>query len=106
MAELQLKISNLYANGRIITYADGTGILVRDIVDYVPTESDDYYTVRYADWISRIAYEKYKNKVILPSHYWWIIADANRIMNPLDLSAYVGKEIVIPNIDNFKLINQ
>lgn len=105
-ASLSLKLSNLYANGRIIIYADGTGRMIRDIVDYKPAETDDYYVVTINDVITRIAYRFYKDKVLLPSHYWWIIADANNIRNPLDLSGLVSKEIVIPNILNFKLVNQ
>lgn len=106
IAPIQLKLSNLYANGRIIIYSDGTGRLVRDIINYVPAEMDDFYTVSMDDVITRIAYKFYKSKVELPSHYWWIIADANNIKNPLDLTDFIGKEIVIPNILNFKLANQ
>ncbi len=103
---VSLKLSNPYANGRIINYADGTGRMIRDIVDYKPTETDDYYTVTVNDVITRIAYKFYKDKVLLPSHYWWVIADANSIKNPLDISGFAGKEIIVPNILNFKLVNQ
>lgn len=100
---IELLESNMFANGRMIVFSDGTGKLQRDKIEYVPSESDDYYTVKIDDRITGIAYQFYKLKVQLPSHYWWIIADANNIRNPLDLSSYVGKEIVIPNILNFKL---
>lgn len=102
---ISLPVSNLFSNGQMIIFSDGTGKLVRDKITYIPTEPDDYYTVKYADRLTSIAYKFYKNKVLLPSHYWWIIADANNIKNPLDLSALVGKEIIIPNILNFKLSN-
>lgn len=102
---IELSVSNMFANGSMIVFSDGTGKLVRKPIEYVPTEPDDYYTVKINDVITRIAYNFYKSKVDLPSHYWWIIADANAIKNPLDLSSYVGKEIVIPNLLNFKLKN-
>lgn len=100
-----LPVSNMYANGRMIVFSDGSARLVRDRVTYDPAEPDDYYTVKYGDRLTSIAYRFYRDKVLLPSHYWWIIADANKIRNPLDLSALIGKEIVIPNILNFKLSN-
>lgn len=102
---IELRVSNLYANGRILVFSDGTQKLRRDRVEYVATEPDDYYTVKIDDSITKIAYDFYKDKVELPSHFWWIIADANKIRNPLDLSALVGEEIVIPNILNFQLKN-
>lgn len=104
VSPIELPVSNMFANGRMIVFDDGTGKLARDPITYTPTEPDDYYTVKKDDVLTRIAYKYYKSKVDLPSHYWWIIADANNIRNPLDLSSYVGKEIVIPNILNFKLI--
>ncbi len=106
VTQIQLKVSNPYANGRMVIFSDGTGKLVRDFVNYVPNETDEYYTVKIGDVITRIAYKFYRDKVSLPSHYWWIIADANGIKNPLDLSEWKGKELVIPNVLNFKLSNQ
>lgn len=100
-----LPVSNMFANGKMIVFSDGSAKLVRDRVVYEPAEPDDYYTVKYGDRLTSIAYLFYKNKVLLPSHYWWVIADANKIRNPLDLSSWVGKDIVIPNILNFKLSN-
>jgi hypothetical protein len=104
---LILSINNPYANGRVIVFADGSTKLVRDIVQYTPTEPDDYHTVKINDRITAIANFFYQGKVLLPSHHWWIIADANRklIRNPLDLSHLKGKQLVIPNILNFKLSN-
>ena len=102
---IELRVSNLYAQGRMIIFADGSGELERDKFEYIPTEPDDYYTVKYDDRLTKIAYDFYNNKVELASHYWWIIADANDIENPLDISEYIGKEIIIPNILNFKLKN-
>lgn len=105
ISPISLPISNLYANGKILVFKDGTGKLKREPVTYIPSEPDDYYTVRINDRLTSIAYKFYNDKVLLPSHYWWIIADANKIKNPLDLSALVGNEIIIPNILNFKLSN-
>jgi hypothetical protein len=105
VSPIQLKISNPYASGRMIVFADGTGVLVRDAIDYVPQETDDYKYIGIDDTLSGIAMRYYRDKVQLPSHYYWVIADANKIRNPLDLSGWIGKQIVIPNILTFKLAN-
>lgn len=102
-----LPVSNPYANGRMIVFADGTGKLVRDMIDYTPSESDDYHTIKHNDRITSIAAYYFKDKVPLPQRYWWVVWEANSsiIRIPMDLSLYVGKEIVVPNILNFKLAN-
>lgn len=105
ISPIELPVSNMYADGRTIIYADGTAVLVRNIAEYVSRDPDEYYGVKIGDVITRIAYRYFKDKVDNPSHYWWIIADVNKIKNPLDLSSLVGMKILIPNILNFKLKN-
>lgn len=102
---ITLPASNPYANGRQLVFTTGDAKLVRDKIEYVPKEADDFYVVKIDDLLTRIAYDFYKEKVQLPHQYWWVIADANNIRNPLDLTGYVGTEIVIPDILNFKLNN-
>ncbi len=103
---IALPLSNMFAvNGKVLVFADGSKKLIRERSTYIASEPDDYYTVKYGDMITNIAYKFYKDKVDKPSHYYWIIADANKIKNPLDLTSFIGKEIVIPNILNFKLSN-
>lgn len=107
VSPIQLPVSNMYANGQMIVYADGTGKLKRDFIEYVPNEEDDYHTIKFGDRLTSIAYFYYKNKVQLPQHWWWVIAEANRsiIRVPMDLSLYVGIEIVVPDILKFTLTN-
>lgn len=100
---ISLPLSNPFASGSMIVFDDGTGELTREVSQYIPSQPDRFYTVKYDDTITQIAYQHYKDEVQLPSRYWWVIADANLIDNPLDISEYIGKEIVIPNIRNFKL---
>lgn len=97
---------NLFFNGEQIIFNSGEGKLTREKIAYTGKTNDEYYTVKNSDTITSIAYKKYKDKVERPSHYWWVIADANNIFNPLDLSSYVGDEILIPDILNFQLNNQ
>lgn len=101
---IKLEKNNPYANGRVIVFADGTQKLVRSFVNYTGREGDDYHTVRIDDTITGIAYKYYKNNVLKPERYWFIIADANNIRNPLDLTAFEGEEILIPNVLDNDLI--
>ncbi len=98
--ELQLKGNNLYRNGILLDMDKDEFMLIRDKLTLRPSETDKYYTVMLEDELTVIAYKNYKDLVSDPSKYWWIIADANNIQNPLDLSDYETKEIVIPNIIN------
>jgi hypothetical protein len=51
-----------------------------------------------------IAYRFYKDVDPYADKWYWVIADANDIENPLDLSAYVGKDILIPDLLTVKLL--
>lgn len=103
MAELTLKNNNLYQNGRIIVFDNGEQELERDVLLFPGDEKDTYYTVIEGDDLTKIAYDQYKDFAEDAGKYWWIIADANEIENPLDISDLVGQEIVIPSFEKFSL---
>lgn len=52
------------------------------------------YTVQGGDVIDKIAHDHYGN-----SRWWWIIALANTLFWPLDLT--VGQQLVIPDLEHF-----
>ena len=84
-------------------FDSGEEILIRDIVEYVPKESDKYHVVKASDELTKLAGIYYGRSIQNSGKYWWVIADTNNIQNPLDLTALVGTEIVIPNLLNLKL---
>lgn len=101
---IELRENNLYRNGRVIEFPEqGESILQRKLIKYTAQESDQYYTVKKEDRLDIIAYKAYKDIVEDSSKYWWVIADVNNIMNPLDIDDLVGKEILIPDILNVLL---
>ena len=61
-------------------------------------EKDQFHKVMETDTITQIAWMYWRKEIEDASKYWWVIADVNLIENPLDLSAYVGKNILIPNL--------
>lgn len=95
---IELSDNNLYRNGEVHTYADGESVLIRKKLLLEPTVFDEYHVVTEMDRIDKLAHTKYKDKVTDASKYWWVIADANDIKNPFDLSEYVGRQILIPDI--------
>jgi hypothetical protein len=101
---ISLRPNNPYSNGRVLVFEDGSAELERDFPVYTGNEKDSYYTVRKSDTIDKIAWMHYRDYVEDGSKYWWIICDVNGIENPLDLSEYVGQEILIPDVLNFQLI--
>lgn len=101
--ELVLKSNNLYRNGTVGLFTTGEGILNRELVSFKGTEQDEYHIVRQEDRIDLIANKFYSKRVADASKFWWVIADANDIENPLDLSSIVGSRILIPNILNVLL---
>lgn len=88
---------DLYYNGRVLIFDDGSAILTRDLIEYKSQQSDQWHTVMQTDTITYLAWYYYSKYSDTPSRYWKYIADVNNITNPLDLSEYVGKDILIPD---------
>lgn len=103
---ITVRESNLYQNGQVIEYDNGDKELEREIILFPGEEEDQYHPVKAGDELTKLAYHYYKDFTQDPGKYWWVIADANDIENPLDLSEYIGSEIVIPAFQKFKLNNE
>lgn len=101
---MEAKDFDLYFKGMIIDFGDGIGMLERTDIPYVPSPGDRFHTVIGGETITHIAYKEYKDVAgERAPFYWKYIADANNIMNPLDLTEYVGKMIIIPDFNLMKL---
>jgi nucleoid-associated protein YgaU len=88
---LELRRDNPYSLGVIYDAGDLEYILERPPVKYTPSIDDIYHLVVEGDNLSNLAYRYYKN-----SKYWWVIADANQIINPFDLDDFAS--LVIPDL--------
>lgn len=88
--ELELTDDDLYADGYIIQFDDGSQLLQRTIQPYTVNPGDDYITGIDGDSLDCIAFEKYGN-----SKLWFNIADANNIIDPFATLEGVG--LIIPN---------
>lgn len=101
---LQLRTNNLYRTGAVTQFSNGEQLLTREQLTLVGDEEDKYHLVREGDDLTILAWRYYRKIGVDVSKYWWIIADANNIHNPLDLSDLVGTEILIPNLTNTLLL--
>lgn len=97
--ELVLRENNLYRNGYLVEL-DNTDevLLLRDTITIDDSAKNQYHVLKNLDRLDLLAYKYYGNIVEDASKYWWIIADANDIQNPLDLTEFVGTQIIIPDI--------
>ena len=103
--DLELDPVNLYSNGRVIVFLeDEEMILSRELLVYVGGPNDIYHVVVEGDTLDGLAEKFYGDTIQNASKAWWVIADANFVYNPLDLSEWLGKEMLIPNILKVKLI--
>lgn len=104
--EITLAGNNVFRNGQILLFDNGEGMIIRDTIEFTGESEDMYHTVKMNDRLDLLAYNFYSSRVEDASKFWWVIADANSIENPLDLTEFVGKNILIPNIMNALLAIQ
>ena len=105
MAEyVEVPDNNLYQTGRIIVETDGAETLERIPVSIQPTEKDRWHFVRATDELDALAWRYYGEIVDDASKYWWLIADANNIGNPADISNLTGFFLLIPDFFRAKFL--
>lgn len=103
--DIIIRATNLYNNGYIIDFPeDGESLLLRDKIRFIADSSDSYYPLGLNERLDLIAYNVYKEFTERAAELWWVIADANNLFNPLDLSDYVGQSLLIPNFQKIKLL--
>lgn len=101
---MEVKDFDLYFKGQIIDFGDGTGLLERKELTYIQSPGDKFHTVIAGETITHIAYKEYKDVAgERAPFYWKYIVAANEIMNPLDISEFVGKMLIIPDFNLMKL---
>jgi hypothetical protein len=101
---MEVKVFDLYANGRLLQVEIGEIMLVRDKIDYSESMGDSEVVVTADTELTYLASKYYGAFVAFADRLWWIIADANPvILNPLDLSDCVGLILKIPDISLLKV---
>ena len=101
--EIEFEDHDRFQGGTIFIFDDG----IVDIEAPEWKEPDnfrfDLHQVVMGESLDRIAFRYYRDKVQNASQYWWLIAQANDIERPWDLSDWAGEKLVIPDIYQVKL---
>lgn len=97
---LELNSNNLFINGFIVSYQDGSNdeLLLRENLEIEGTTLDQYHTLTEGQDLDFLAWFYYKELADDPTKFWWVIADANAIFDPTDISNLVGKNLLIPEL--------
>ena len=83
---------DMYSAGYAIKYSNGDYSLERPIPTIQFSDNDQVHVVMDGETLQSIAYRYYGD-----SGYWYVIAEANLIINPLsDKEFYIGKRLIIP----------
>jgi len=100
---IRLHESNLYAGGSLTIFDDGRRIL--EVKERKLTKNLNFqmHLVVAGDDLTILANKYYGSLVPKAKNYWHIIADANNIEKPWQLSEYIGSEIIIPDVLQWKL---
>lgn len=102
---VSLRPTNLCAYARFIRFPDGTGYVMRNRLKWTSSIRDRYHKVRVGEMLDGIAYKYYGPRSPKDaSELWWVLADVNDIVDPFDISAWVGRELLIPDYDRLQLI--
>lgn len=89
--ELELTEDDMYSDGTIVQFDDGTMILQRELEIYVKQSGDDYVQITEGETIDSLAAAYYQT-----NKKWYKIADANEIFNPFDVPG--GTSLIIPTL--------
>ena len=101
----QFDASNPYdKTGYFVLLPTGEKLLLRRRIKWIPQESDKIHILLAGEMLDMLAQRYYSNLRQNAQYYYWLIADANDIVNPLSLDGYVGKAIIIPDITKLDFI--
>ena len=95
---IQLSEYNPYAGGNIIVFNEGTRLLEQRIKEPLLNPQFQTHLVRATDTLWLIANRYYRGLVPFPDRYYHLILEANNIEKAYELSDWIGKEIIIPDI--------
>lgn len=96
--QIQLTEDDMYADGYIVPFDDGTMILQRDLIEHELSTGDNYVETINGQDLTQLAYSEY-----ITSKLWWQIADVNNVFNPFPFgpnSVLQGTGLIIPQIIN------
>ena len=106
MANISIEISreNVYNNGTIISYSDTEHILQRQPITIAQNNRSKKHILQQGETLDLLAWQYYNSESKNASSLWWIIAEANNIIDSLDIAHLIGKTIIIPDLNDVYLL--
>lgn len=104
---IDIPLNNLYMTGYLLPQDDNAeDLLYRISLSIKPEWEDRWHIVQNEDELDDLA-QYYYGPVANNAHaLWWLIAEANGISNPLDISYLIGINILIPEYFRIKKMIQ
>lgn len=84
--------SSPYDGATVITYDEGDVSLESNSLNISTNDKDLIHTVLEGQTLQNIAFQYYGD-----SGLWYLLAQANGILNPFSDELYPGQQIIIPN---------
>lgn len=97
---MELRNDDPYSLGTITLFDDGEIALDPPRVVLRRSPLDAYFTTIEDDNFPDISFQAYNS-----SRFWWLIYLANEVFFPFDLEADYGTNIVVPDMETFKMNN-
>jgi nucleoid-associated protein YgaU len=94
---MELREDNPYAYSVEILFDEGDSMLERAPLIISPDPTDTRHRVQQYDTLSDLSGKYYRS-----SKWWWVIADTNNLINPLELE--VGSILIIPDLKRVKAL--
>ncbi len=101
--DIEFEESDRFFGGTFYKYADGTIDLQAPTYKVPENFKFTLHKVVQGQTLDRIAFANYGKLVEKASRYWWLIAEVNGIDRPWDLSDWVGKDLIIPDIFQYQV---
>lgn len=102
---IELRRTNLYAHARFIQFPDGQQQVVRERLVWKGEEGDQFHRVLLGETLPYLAWTYYLDRAgDNAGELWWVLADANDIVNPFDMDSWAGKDLLIPDYDKLQLL--
>jgi LysM domain len=92
--------SDPYSNGFVIQFADGNMDITRTPLTLAEDSTDFFYQVMSGDTILSIAHKVWEGEEPQVYRYWYVLADLNGLVNPLELE--VGQQLRVPSFSRVR----
>ena len=101
---VEISRENVYSNATIISYTNTEHILQRQPISIAQNNRSRQHVVKQGETLDLIAWQYYQAESQNASALWWVIAEANEIVDSLNIAHLTGETIIIPNLSDVYLL--